>query len=118
MGQKERAVINDRLKNLNPRTERMARINCGYGWVGKIIKKTRDTITLKNPRPFHGAPEGTPDLCGWTSVKITPDMVGQTVAVFTAEEVKATGSLSKQQRRFRCMADRMGVMYRVLHDRA
>lgn len=116
MGQKERAVINDRLTSLDPRTERMARINCGSGWVGEIVKKTRDTITLKNPRPFHGAPNGTPDLCGWTSVKITPDMVGQTVAVFTAEEVKATGGLSKQQRRFRRMAERMGVLYRVLHD--
>jgi hypothetical protein len=31
---------------------------------------------------------GSSDLIGWTKVKITPDMVGQTVAVFTAVEVK------------------------------
>ena len=29
------------------------------------------------------------DLIGWTEVTITPDMVGQTVAVFTSVEVKA-----------------------------
>lgn len=32
---------------------------------------------------------GGSDLLGWTPVVITPDMVGRTVAVFTAVEVKA-----------------------------
>ena len=32
---------------------------------------------------------GSSDLIGWTPVVITEDMVGQTVAVFTACEVKA-----------------------------
>lgn len=31
---------------------------------------------------------GTSDLIGWTSVEVTPDMVGSTIAVFTALEVK------------------------------
>lgn len=35
-----------------------------------------------------GNPGGS-DLIGWTPVVITPDMVGRTVAVFTAVEVKA-----------------------------
>jgi hypothetical protein len=35
---------------------------------------------------------GTSDLIGWTRVEITPDMVGSTVAVFTALEVKADAS--------------------------
>lgn len=34
-----------------------------------------------------GNPGGS-DLIGWTPVTITPDMVGRTVAVFTAVEVK------------------------------
>jgi len=33
---------------------------------------------------------GGSDLLGWTPVVITPDMVGSTVAVFTAVEVKTT----------------------------
>jgi len=31
------------------------------------------------------------DLIGWTPVVITPDMIGKTVAVFTAVEVKTEG---------------------------
>ena len=37
-----------------------------------------------------GQPGGS-DLLGWRSVTITPDMVGQQIAVFTAAEVKAPG---------------------------
>lgn len=114
MGVKERKLINERLENLDPSRERMFRVNSGMGWTGKIIKKTSDSITLQNPRPFHGLPEGTPDLCGWTTVKITENMIGEKIAVFTAEEVKATGTLSKAQRSFRKMAESMGVIYRVL----
>lgn len=34
---------------------------------------------------------GGSDLIGWTPLVVTPDMVGQTVAVFTACEVKKAG---------------------------
>lgn len=42
------------------------------------------------------------DLIGWTEVVITPDMVGKSIAVFTAIEVKkegwtASGDLREQQ---------------------
>jgi hypothetical protein len=36
-----------------------------------------------------GLCKGSSDLIGWTSVEITPDMIGQRVAIFTALEVKA-----------------------------
>lgn len=36
-----------------------------------------------------GLVKGSSDLVGWTPVEITQDMVGQTVAVFTAIECKA-----------------------------
>lgn len=42
----------------------------------------------------HTAPDQeilSSDLIGWTPVVITPAMVGKTVAVFTAVEVKAEG---------------------------
>jgi hypothetical protein len=112
MAAPERDIINDRLLNLAP-SERLFRINAGTGWVGKIAKKGRFMI-IDNPRPLHAAPEGWPDLCGWTSILITPDMVGKTVAVFTAEEVKATGRLNPRQRRFRDIILRMGGIFRVL----
>lgn len=36
-----------------------------------------------------GLAVGSSDLIGWTTIKITPEMVGQKVAVFTAIEVKS-----------------------------
>jgi hypothetical protein len=45
-----------------------------------------------------GLCEGSADLIGYSTVTITPDMVGQTVAVFTAVEVKSpTGRPTPQQ---------------------
>ncbi len=44
---------------------------------------------------------GSSDLIGWTTIQITPEMVGRSVAVFTAIEVKsATGRASKKQKNF------------------
>lgn len=44
---------------------------------------------------------GTSDLIGWTPVTITPEMVGKTVAVFTAVECKAPkGRVTTEQAQF------------------
>lgn len=113
MGQKEKKIINERLKNLSD-NERLFRINAGMGWVGKIVKKTDSMLLMKNPRPFYGAPDGWLDLSGWTQVEITPDMVGKKVAIFTAEEIKATGKLSDNQEKFKNIIKRMGGIFRVI----
>ena len=42
-----------------------------------------------------GLIKGSSDLIGWTRVKITSDMVGQTVAVFTAIECKTEKGVAK-----------------------
>lgn len=73
---RERNVINEILLNLPP-NQRMFRNNCGMADMpngGKV------KYGVCNP--------GGSDLIGWTSVEITPEMVGQKVAVFTAIEVK------------------------------
>lgn len=115
MGSRERDIINERLSGL-AKNERMFRANSGMGWSGVSARKG-DVLIIKNPRPFHGMPEGFPDLVGWTSITITPDMVGQTLAVFTAEEVKATGKLTAAQERFRELITRMGGIWRVIRPR-
>lgn len=66
------------------------RNNVGEGWIGKLIKRTADVVTLGYARPLQaGLCPGSSDLIGWNSVIITPDMVGKKVAVFTAIEDKS-----------------------------
>ena len=113
MGWQEKRLIDKRLKSLK-KHERRFRANSGRAWTGEIIKQTDGVLILKNARVFHGMPAGTPDLIGWDSVKITPDMVGQTVAVFVGEEVKATGDLSPGQIKFKNLIEKMGGIFRVL----
>ena len=48
-----------------------------------------------------GLCQGSSDLIGWTTITITPEMVGRRIAVFTAIEVKsATGRASDKQKKF------------------
>ncbi len=48
-----------------------------------------------------GLCKGSSDLIGWATREITPDMVGQRVAIFTALEVKKPGrSATPEQRTF------------------
>ena len=113
MGAQERNLINTRLEGLAP-NERLFRANVGVAWAGKAVRKGRFTV-IADARPFHGMPEGFPDLVGWTEIEITPDMVGRTIAVFTAEEVKATGRLGKLQRAWRDLIVRMGGVHRIIN---
>lgn len=59
---------------------------------------------LKNDRGqyvHYGLGNGTSDLIGWTTVTITPEMVGKKVAIFTAVEVKTEkGKVSDDQDTF------------------
>ena len=48
----------------------------------------------------YGLCKGSSDLIGWRSLTITPDMVGQTVAVFAAIEVKDRGAPTPEQLHF------------------
>ena len=113
MGFKEKNLINEFLSNL-PENMRMFRTNSGMAWAGKAVKKG-DITLIKNARVFWGMPEGWPDLTGWTEIEITPDMIGQKIAVFTAVEAK-TGSLklSEKQNRFKDLILKMGGIFMEL----
>lgn len=126
MGAPERKLINKTLASL-PENKRLFRINAGSGWacspqdlirVQKTMAITvhKGYIVMRKPRIFHGAPDGWPDLAGWETIEITPEMVGQKIAVFVAEEVKATGGLSKIQKMFRDVLVSMGGVFRVVKN--
>jgi len=79
------------------------RANVGQAWTGdKVSKLPGKRVLIENARPFNtGLPPGFADLFGLVAVTITPDMVGQKLAVFTALEVKsAKGKPTENQADF------------------
>lgn len=73
---------------------RLFRNNVAKSWIGKHEKLKDGSVLIRNPRRLNsGLCEGSSDLIGWTSVTITGDMVGRTLAIFTAIEVKSSTKL-------------------------
>lgn len=56
----------------------------------------------------YGLCKGSSDLIGYRTVEITPDMVGQRLAVFVALEVKDKGRLTAEQAQFLEVVRRAG----------
>jgi len=87
---------------------RLFRQQVGMGWIGKSFRIERKKmasvdagdVIVKSARPFHTGFPGWSDTGGWTPVVVTPEMVGTTIAVYTAVEIKAKSSLSAEQRAF------------------
>lgn len=93
---------------------RLWRNNVGSGWVGRSQRVTAANaftvgqtlrpgdVVIRQARPLHaGLCEGSADLIGYSAVTIGPEHVGQTLAVFTAVQVKtAPGRPTTEQRAF------------------
>lgn len=103
------------------------RANVGQAWQGtKVEKLPGRKVVIHGARPFNtGLPPGFSDLFGLVSITITPEMVGQKVAVFLAMEVKDKAKASDKQSNFlkavndnggmagvvRSIADALGLIY-------
>lgn len=78
-------------------------------WAGKVIRRTSDTITIQHPHAIKVGAPGISDLGGFTAVKITPEMVGQTLAIAIEIEVKGPRTrIEKEQAAFIEMAQGLG----------
>jgi hypothetical protein len=77
------------------------RLACSHGPV-RLWRNNTGTLKDANGRPVQfGLCKGSADLIGWRTVTITPEMVGQQVAVFLSIEVKTpTGRLRPEQRQW------------------
>lgn len=99
MATEERDIIN-RWLNKHRKWAMLFRNQVGGAWGGKIINKTRSSITLS---PYHwldfGLMKGSGDYIGWRTITVTPDMVGKPIAVFTSVEAKTPqGHLTDDQK--------------------
>ena len=109
----ESEVIKEILANLGP-GERLFRANSGQGYTGKPVFMKNGVLKLLGYRVFRAMPEGFPDLIGWKTITVTPEMVGKQIAVFWGKEVK-TGKLqpTKAQRKFGEVLEKMGGIFEV-----
>jgi hypothetical protein len=87
--QSERHVRNRLLVAVSGLGARLFRNYVGRSWVGDGYKWLGKDMLIHNARVVQsGLTVGSGDMLGWTPVVITPEMVGQTVAVFTSLEQK------------------------------
>ena len=87
----------------NAETDLQQRIRLALGTDPQTRLFRNQTGALPDPRSGRlvqfGLARGSADLIGWRTLVITPEMVGQRVAVFTSLEIKTpTGRLAPAQR--------------------
>lgn len=89
---------------------RLFRLNTGRAWLsnmgpngvqklsdGSVLIKAARSIAIGFAFPNGDPVVGASDLNGWTTITVTPEMVGKKVAVFTAIETKATNGGKKRE---------------------
>lgn len=88
----------------------------GMGYVGgKKCRNDKGQIIIINPKIIkYGLFPGSSDRIGWTTIKITKEMVGQDIAIFTSIEIKTEGDrLSKEQKRWNKIVRKAGGISEV-----
>ncbi|WP_419900612.1 hypothetical protein [Roseomonas sp. USHLN139] len=92
---------------------RLFRNHVGKGWTGQEARMPGlppgAVLLLQARRATFGLCPGSSDAIGWRTVTVTPDMVGQRVAVFAAPEFKTlAGKPREDQQRFIAAVQRAG----------
>lgn len=99
------------------------RLNSGRAWMsnlgpkgvqrmsdGSVMIKAARSIALGMAYPNGDSVTGQLDLAGWTTIEITPEMVGRKVAVATFIDAKRSkgGRTSEEQANMVAQVDRAG----------
>lgn len=96
---KESPVLHRVLLACSQGATRLFRMNVGLAWVGQAKKYEKQQtvvvhagdVVIRDARPFRAGVEGMSDLVGYTVIEVTPEMVGQRMAIYTALECKGDG---------------------------
>jgi len=105
---------------------RIFRNNVGKCWIGaskqfthpQTVNVKAGDVLIQNARYFDaGLCVGSSDLIGLKAVKITPEMVGKTIACFLAVEVKLpSGRIQENQINFLEMVNKLGGKGLIVRD--
>lgn len=98
---------------------RLFRNNTGKAYAGVAARQPDGSVHIKNPRVFHGGLcVGSSDLIGWSSILVTPEMVGRRVAVFTASEIKSSRKMkpTREQKAFIAAVNEAGGIGIVAYE--
>ncbi len=113
----ERHLLNAVRRAASGLGARLFRNNVALAWVGRPEVRGPD-VFIRDARPLHaGLCTGSSDLIGWTTITVTPEMVGRELAIFTAMELK-TGRLkpTPEQAAFVAAVERAGGVAAVVHS--
>ena len=95
-------------------TATLFRANVGEAWTGicRRMNWIPDRVVIDGARRFRsGLPIGFPDLFGFRTVTVTPEMVGKKFAVFAFLEVKKPGGrTSKAQEKMHAFLHEAGAV--------
>jgi hypothetical protein len=125
MGRVETSTLKRRWEDIAALGAKVFRLNSGKAWAGKGERLPDGAVLIRQPQfilaglggPENEAIEGPPDLFGWTSIVVTPEMVGMTLAVTTGFEIKredGKGTTSKGQKTFHAALARDGGIVGVV----
>lgn len=87
-------------------------------WVGRVVYRNGDEVTLKGARLLHlGLCKGSSDIIGIQPKLIGPEDIGQCIGQFIAPEIKTKkGKASEEQTRFGRAVKAAGGKYELLVD--
>lgn len=95
-------------------TATLFRANVGEAWTGicRRMNWIPDRVVIDGARRFQsGLPVGFPDLFGFRTIKVTPEMIGKKIAVFVFLEVKKPGGrTSKAQKEMHAFLQSAGAI--------
>lgn len=88
---------------------RVFRNQVGEGYVGKALRDA-EGVFLRDARHVRmGLFPGSGDLIGWRTLRVTPDMVGTSIAQFLSIEVKTpTGKVRPDQSNWLAQVNQAG----------
>lgn len=97
---------------------RLFRNQVGQGVAGNVVDRLAPDLLVVRGRPVTtGLCAGSPDLIGWQTLTITPDMVGSRIARFVGLEVKSpTGRVSPEQQQFLKVLTEAGGLAEVVRS--